>query len=437
MTSNYFDRQLAAYQTTHNSSASDYALLGVESEYLLLDQDLKPVEQLIRDDIIHSGSSFCRELGAAQIETTTRPFDIKREGHWGLLEDILRLEKELIYQATRRNCYVFRGGIYPGLLDNIALTNDRPHYLDLYNSIEQSVKECSQKAVNGIPLRHKSTRYLALSQASQLNIQVGQGQEMLDVLNTSYYLSPLFMALSVNAPIIDGMITGCMDVRNILWQIGYDSRTLKEYYENKQCGIGLPVQFYSSSDKYWEDVKTQIIYCNNEDTALSTAQRLFRKAIRLKYCKSEASHEVYLLMENRYISMQQSAYSDIALHLACYTMLMLLKEKEFSYCRFPFSYLQENFRNACLMGDKCDLFFLDDNQNLIKGSASSLIDKMIMDIDYYWKSISRETGDFIVEHLIKMLSQKKRLHCFTDRQNPLDEDTIKRFINKQILHQCE
>ncbi len=167
-----FDRQLneklSALKPFHGTISDK---IGIENEYLLVDENLKPVTQSVRDNIISCVPLSKHEIGASQIELNYLPTSVK-DGYQGIYCHMKECEAQLSKALNKYGCFAVRLGFYPGSLNDIRITDNAEVYqnvLDRYKTMRKKYVECS---VGDISLGERIHELIAGGQSSQLNIQV-------------------------------------------------------------------------------------------------------------------------------------------------------------------------------------------------------------------------------------------------------------------------
>jgi len=370
--------------------------IGLENEYLIVNNDMRPVSQSFRDSILHEEPLLKRELGISQIELNTIPISIEN-GH----EEVLYFVKEQEYAIAKKvknyGCSIIRIGCYPGSLNDLQATYDPEHnqkILDIYGKMR---REYFDSYIGNVKIGNRIHELISGCQASELNIEVNP-DKAIPLLNKTYEISPLFIALSANSPIIDLSNTGYLEVRNVIWKKGYELRTFDEYCNNDSFRTYFPKDYYKNMSQYWEDMSKQLYIKHDVNNAFINNQKMFWRLARLKMMYSKC------FLETRFMSMQPTCEEEIAIHLALFAILMLSAESEKNL--LPLSFVKENFRRTTRYGIDTQLYELRNGVNTItERYANDILEEYIEKAIQYWKKISVSSAIFIEDVLHKKLDK--------------------------------
>lgn len=360
--------------------------VGIENEYMVVDKELKPAPQAIRDYFINENPLWKRELGASQIEFNSLPISVETD-HEKLLNHVKQQEETVAKQLEKYDCHILRMGFYPGNLSDIKITDISERYqsiLDKYSMYRKEYFDCN---LGGIDMGQHINAMIGGGQSSQLNLQVRQN-DAIGLLNMIYELTPLFVALSSNSTIIDKKNSGYLEVRNVLWEDGYELRTYDEYIHNVSFRTHFPSDYYRNLEDYWKDVNRQLYMKYDTRHAFEINQKMFWRLARLKYQGRK------LLLESRFMSIQPRCEEDIALHMFLYSLLL---QKSIENNRLlPLMFVKENFRRATKYGTKASLYVYRENSNkIVEEDVKYIIEKKLHKVTKYWYKKNRSTGLFI------------------------------------------
>lgn len=370
--------------------------IGLENEYFIVDKNMNPGPQAIRDLIVQKNQLFKNELGASQIELNTIPISIEN-GHEDILNFIKEQECIVARQLEQYQCYLLRMGFYPGKLNGIQITNNAEIYksmLDKYKRYRKSYFECNVGKIN---LGNRMPELISGCQSSQLNLQVNYN-DAIKLLNITYELSPLFVAISANSPIINSEYSDYLDIRNILWENGYELRTYNEFVHNVSFRTYFPCDYYRNLNEFWDDVNGQLHMKRDIDHAFVNNQKMFWRLARLKLVENKC------LLETRFMSIQPTCEEDIALHLALYALLVLRLQKNEKL--LPITFVKENFRRTSRYGMNTPIYVYEkDTDKIIERDIKNVLDICLYEITKYWDKKSVATGNFIADIFYEKMSQ--------------------------------
>ena len=369
--------------------------IGIENEYMLVDKEFNPVKQDIRDYIISENKHWKKELGASQIEFNSRPIFIEN-GHEELLNHVKQQEEIIAKQLAKLNCYILRIGFYPGRISDIKVTDSAKDYQDILDRYSMYRKEYFDNKLGCIEMGDNINAMIGGGQSSQLNIQVRK-TDAVRLLNRVYELSPLFVALSSNSAIVDMKKTDYLEVRNVLWEDGYELRTYDEYVKNVSFRTHFPSDYYYDLEEYWKDVNHQIYMKYDLMHAFDINQKMFWRLARLKYQGGK------LLLESRFMSIQPTCEEDIALHIFLYSLL-LIEETENNRI-LPLTFVKENFRRATKYGTKALLYvYKEYSDKIVEEDVQHIIARKLHSVRKSWYRKNYSTGLFIEKIIFEKLN---------------------------------
>jgi Uncharacterized conserved protein len=395
--------------------------VGLENEYFIVDKNLKPIDQSIRDEFVSKVPMTKCELGASQIEFNSIPTSIKY-GYSNLLCHVKKYEAYISTVADQYGCYILRMGTYPGKLEDIRVT----YYPEVYQNVLEQYKDNRKGYIDNnigyINLGDRIHELIAGCQSSQLNIQVDY-YKSIQLLNKVMELSPLFIALSANSPILDKNISGYLETRNIIWENGYDLRTYIEYINNVSFRTNFPYDYYQTLEEYWTDMKNQTFMKYEPECAFQNNQKMYWKIARIKLVGSKC------LLEIRFMPIQPTAEEDIALYLSIYALLMnSLSENQ---DLIPITFVKENFRRTTKWGLDTQIFTYKGKSNtIIEKNVQEVIEEALRKITDFWNNKSLETSTFIQEIINNKL---KNGPSALEQIKLLKQGTIDDVIRKYIV----
>lgn len=368
-----------------NETIGNRNLVGIETEYLIVDDNYKLVAEEIRNNIVKSHTFLKKELGASQIEINSDPVSLKY-GYKDLLSDIKFKEKLLVSEANKYNCQILRMGMYPGSVNDILITNDHGRYNDKLDTIREIRPAYINRSIGNVELNESIHEFIGGCQSCHFNIEVSQSKAI-NLLNKAIELSGYYIALSASSPILDCKDTGYSEVKHALWTIGYEDRDIDGLL-TKSNRVSIPNRYYRSFSDYWIDVRNQFYYTYDVDHAFEFNQKMYWKNSRLKLVGESST---LILLELRYLPTQPSAEDDIAMYLLIYGLL--ISHSETSNI-LPIHLVKENIILGSMYGIDAKLYYLN-NGIVEKKSASEIIKSQLEKSLKYWEKIDINTVEFI------------------------------------------
>lgn len=204
--------------------------VGVEAEFLLVNGDLSPVKEDVRNSVMKSANeisergegkwSFQHEMGAAQIEANQSMDAIMQKGFSPneMVSLFKTLDRDLEEAAKANNAKVLKLGLHPteSLADTDRTSNDKYQIVPNHH-IKNRLEESRVLAEElGIPTEPDASA-VGLSQALQFNIAAESPKHAVDMVNWLFQITPSVLALTSNASITEGMITDWEEPRNRIW----------------------------------------------------------------------------------------------------------------------------------------------------------------------------------------------------------------------------
>ncbi|MEK5547575.1 glutamate-cysteine ligase family protein [Paenibacillus sp. FSL L8-0689] len=376
-------------------------IMGFETEYLLFDFEFNLVDEKVRNRVIENATFIKREIGASQIELVSRPFTLA-EGLENLINEMQQMEQEAAAIAHAQNNRLARLGTYPGSFTDLEITDDRENYQMILDQFKSSRKHHLELHLGEVDLSSRVHELISGCQSTQMNVQVNYNQAAIDLLNKTIEISPLFIAIGANSPILDRRLTGLLETRNLIWEIGYDLRTYSEFLAALSTRVSFPHQYYANFHNYWATLYQQKHMKSDPRYAFSLNQKMNWKIARLKLVGGSGKPTACLL-ETRFIPIQPTLREDIALHLGVYALLDLSLSKGGERL-LPVTFVKENFRRASCYGIDCELYyFTSDGKRITEYAATELINRAGERICDYWKRKSSSTATLVEEVLSKRL----------------------------------
>lgn len=356
-----------------SSNTSIKNTIGIENEYLIIDEKGCLVSSDIRDKIISYTNYTQPELGQSQIEFCSEPFEVSR--NWKeIVNTLLKHEDEINNVAARFNCRLVRIGCYPGDIKDIKICSSPQKN----NIILDNFKKSKSSFIKSVKNNFLDDAHLLLAgcQSSQLNIRIPYDQSAIKLLNITYETAPYFMTLSTNSSIIDNCNSNYEEIRPVLWEVGYDCRSFDDFLSNESSRCSLPKKYYEDLQDYWRDVASQTFMYNNPEEAFLTSQKMFWKIARIKFY----GNDPICLLELRYMAIQDSMEKDILIHLFTYYYLLWRSDNSRNVVDLlPMSFLKENHRRACKNGIR-SILYLKLNGDIVELSAKEILKILLNNI---------------------------------------------------------
>lgn len=285
--------------------------VGFEMEASIVDKSGLPVSEHTRNSIQAQVPSADPELGAAQIEWRTDPIMLNEaNGLTTLIHQAQERDAQMATAASQHNAHILRVGTQPLVpLERIERTS-KPKYQkvpDFHNA-----HRTHNNTTLGIweeRVDVNDAAIVALLNSLQSNIEASSLEDAVDLTNRSLMIGPWVVALSGNARFLAGKDTMWNDVRATAWEITHDTRTDEERKQGKGLRIGLPVDYFSSIEDYFERVGSHPFILDDEANALRIGIGLFWQDTRIKIIDDSA------VVEFRPVSIQPTVEEDIAVML--------------------------------------------------------------------------------------------------------------------------
>lgn len=287
---------------------------GAELEYFLC----KPDGTLISNkekrgllDQINGSANAGVELGAAAIELSPPPVPLKLAGFKGWLAQLKEKQTILVETASQKGFLVGRHGTVPWLgFGQIERTVDEIKYLQVPDFHDVHRSPLSPMNIGSVTLH--SAAAVGLLSSFQFTIEAANLDDGLDKLNRLYMLSPLAVALSANARVIDEQDSGWADTRMEVWRQTHDVRTPQERQFDRSLRVGLPDDYYLNIDQYFSDIASRPFILDKPNAALDIGTGLFWRDARLKFFRNTPTN-ITCGVEFRPISIQPTVEEDIAM----------------------------------------------------------------------------------------------------------------------------
>jgi len=285
--------------------------VGFEMEASIVDTSGSPVSEHVRDSIQAQVPSADPELGAAQIEWRTDPIVLNVQGGLAqLVQQARERDMQMAMTASQHNAKILRVGTQPLIpLERIERTS-KPKYQkvpDFHNAHRTHSETTLGIWEERVDVNNAAV--VALLNSLQSNIEASSLADAVDLTNRSLMIGPWVVALSGNARFLAGKDTMWNDVRATAWEVTHDTRSEEERKQGKGLRIGLPVDYFSSIEDYFERVGSHPFILDDEANALRIGIGLFWQDTRIKIIDDSA------VVEFRPVSIQPTVEEDIAVML--------------------------------------------------------------------------------------------------------------------------
>ncbi|WP_185750414.1 glutamate-cysteine ligase family protein [Butyrivibrio sp. AE3003] len=400
---------------------------GLEAEYLLVDDRLDLAEETIRDRIVEKTDFLKKELGCSQVEINTSPVRIV-DGYEDMMKEYSGKEYDLKRVAEEEKHHIVRLGMYPGKVDSIKITSNKHRYIDRLNIIERIRPKYVDIRINGKDYIHMQN-YIAGAQALHINIHVSKGEAVYR-LNRAYELSGYIMALVAASPFLDGCDSIYDDIRQVLWNNGYEDRKLDEYIirDNRTT---IPATYYVDIEDYIRKVSEQIQLDDNYDTVLYSCQKMNWRICRLKVIDFESAPKI--ILELRYLPIQLTLERDVLCSLFIIGCIFYNEDK----CQdlLPISLVSENMRRACHFSMDEKMYFYN-GRDIVEKPVKEILEILLHRSLCYWNKINIEIAERVDEKISEYIergnvAQEIRKVRYQEHYN--DENWIEAIIRKGIV----
>jgi gamma-glutamyl:cysteine ligase YbdK (ATP-grasp superfamily) len=359
---------------TDYSASSDRIRAGLETEYQVVDV-FEPSSSEARDEAIKDLDFVHKEVGAGLAEAVTDPINLYS------LEDLRRQleskEEDLVEDVSEKDLSLVRYGIHPfAEIGDVELSQGE-RYQKLVNRFDDLRDERPMFGVNE-KMDPNGADIVGMIGSTHLNIQAKDIPDAIEKANYLNMIQPEVVAMSGNSRIVEGKDTGFSDPRIKLWEENYNAADNPNRKE--QTGLVDP---YLGDDVNVEDEDMAGIadylsrmYSKFDSESLEAATGEYWKDVRIKfYDGNEEGHESGIVVEGRLPSVQPSVRDETGLH--GYLIGRLVYAQENDEDLLPIEKLRENRENAIRDGPDAELWYFNDQGELEKQEAGSLIYKKV------------------------------------------------------------
>lgn len=308
------------YQASQSPDGKMFQI-GFEVEFSVVDGDFSPVSQSVRDAAIEAfaneGSdnvSFvAQELGAAQIEVTTLPVDLRTNRALAALEELQSRERRLAAWLHQRNAFLFRIGAHPLIpIRKIQRTAGVEKYQKCPQFHNMNQRPGIDRFIGlRLPIDVSDALIPGITNSVQINIDCIDPNDAIEMLNRSMVVAPITTALGANAGFLDCQDSGYADVRYMAWAVSHDLRTWDEVFRRIDHRVGLPSRYYRDMDDYLSSVISHPFFMEKAEAAFPMAIGTYWRDSRIKFLKKP--DRIQIVLEFRPLSTQPTAADDFAL----------------------------------------------------------------------------------------------------------------------------
>lgn len=284
--------------------------IGFEMEASLVDRTGQPISEGLRDVIKDEVPGADPELGASQIEWRTDPIHLDRDGGLGaLIAQARERDAQMRASATMHDAILLRTGTQPLVALNQIERTDKPKYRKVPDFHDRHRIRKDTKIGLWEDAVEVGADVVALLNSLQCNLEAESLDDAVELANRSLMVGPLVVAVSGNARFLEGKDTTFNDVRTTAWEISHDTRTDEERRAGKGLRVGLPVDYFSGIEDYFDRVGSHPFILNDVSNALRIGIGLFWQDTRIKIINDSA------VVEFRPVSIQPTVEEDIAVML--------------------------------------------------------------------------------------------------------------------------
>ena len=337
--------------------------VGFETEFSVVDAELKPADQSLRDLAVQTFDFVGIELGASQIEIATKPVDIRNQSGLKALEELKRCESLLAAWLRQRGGYLLRLGAHPlVLIREIVKTQGVPKYRhcpDFHNQHQR--RGMDHYIGNSHSINVGEATIPSITNSVQMNLDCHSLEEGIAILNRSLEVSPVATLLGVNAGFIDCQDSGYADLRYIAWRTSHDIRSWDEWSAGFDTRVGIPSRYYEDHNDYLSSVLSHPFFMEDLGHAFPMGVGTYWRDARLKFL--EKPDGVQLVVELRPLSTQPSAEDDFCLLM--FYLGRVFQAYETRENQLPLLFVQANKEQVMRLGRQAELTFLGDRGQLI------------------------------------------------------------------------
>jgi gamma-glutamyl:cysteine ligase YbdK (ATP-grasp superfamily) len=375
-----------------NSQHSLPMIVGIETEYLIVDAQGRLIPETVRNRILEKLPHSSPELGVSTLETHTDPVPLVDPAH-GMLQEMHAIEQETIAAASGEDCRLVRIGTYPGAFDDLAITQQPDRYqllMDISHTLHGVYETGAHPVQIGeVVLPMERCNIMSGCQSIHMNIQLPAGDLAVRLLNKAIEVTPYLVALGAHSPIADCRFAGYQEFRVPIWEPLFTFPNIDAKYGVNTRRTGFPDQYYRDWDDYWRDVGEKLYFSHDTERAFDVNMKQFWRAVRLKPCPGK-EHDC--LLELRALSTQPTLEEDAAFYLL---FGGLLHDSEWhSRPLLPIDMVKKNLELASRHGLDTRLYVLD-SRGISQKSADVIARDLLDEAIAIWKRTSSEAADTV------------------------------------------
>jgi hypothetical protein len=188
---------------------------------------------------------------------------------------------------------------------------------------------------------------VGLMNALQVTVDAVDFDDAFDKINRSFMISPMATALGAHSSHLGFMDTGYKDVRFVTWRISHDTRTSAEVSRQKMTRVGMPSNYYSGLNHYFNEIMSYPFVMNDEGALqhpFEVGNGIFWRDARLKFFREKKKVGI----EFRPMSIQPTLTEDIAMVLFYIGRLMWSQKNR--ELLLPIEKVRDNKESAMLDG---------------------------------------------------------------------------------------
>ncbi len=389
----FFEQLHARCQPADNEELSFPPKVGIETEYLLVDNQGKLIPEAVRNRILEHVPHSSAELGMSTIETHTAPVLMSDSNH-SMLQEMRAIEREAVDAASSQGCRLVRIGSYPGSFADLDITQQPDRYqwlMDLSHKLH-GVDDDSRPLVQlgNITLPRRRCDVMSGCQSIHMNIQLPAGETAIWRLNKMLELVPYLVALAAHSSLMNCSPTGMREFRIPLWEPLFNFPRVDAEYGVNTRRTGFPDYYYRNWDDYWRDVGRKLYFATDTRQAFDSNMKQFWRAVRLKPCPGRRQD---CLLEIRTFSTQPTLEEDAALYLV---VGALLHEPDWmARPLLPLEYARVNLDQASKYGMEADLYTFDETRKIVLRPAVEIVGDLLERAIRLWRGVSPEHADLI------------------------------------------
>lgn len=317
--------------------------VGLEMEAGIMGTGGRPATEAERNTVI-SGIPFADvELGASQLEWRTEPIVInKGPGLGEMIAQAVDRDHVMSEAAAAQGLHILRAGTNPFIAIPEIVRTDKKKYQMVPDFHNAHRLRTDTVIGENEPVDVGDAAVVSLLNSLQCNTEAESLQGAVNLLNRSLMIGPMVVALSGNARFLSGADTGFADVRMSAWETSHDVRTEEERNNGKALRVGLPSDYFTDAQDYFDRVGSHPFILEDPEHALQIGIGLFWNDARIKIIGDSA------VVEFRPVSIQPSVEEDLAIMMFYLGRLMWSTQQQEPLV--PMSEVRERRAAAMMQG---------------------------------------------------------------------------------------